>query len=305
MEGRLKPTVLCIQGATASGKTALAIETALAFGTAIISADSRQFYQEMNIGTAKPTSMELEQVPHYFVNNRSISDPMNVQDFYNEASVVLHKLLHAKGIAVVVGGSGQFVDALLQGMDSVPVYPELRKSLEADLAQFGLDSLVEQLAQRDPTILEHIDLKNSRRVLRALEVSLGSGKSWLSFQEKKTNTSFEVLRFVISWPREVLYSRINLRVDQMILEGLEAEVFGLNHLAHLAPMNTVGYKEWIDFFKGKTNREFVINTIKQHTRNYAKRQLTWLNRYDQLTQLDPLQPVGLFEQLKDSLEKYH
>jgi tRNA dimethylallyltransferase len=168
-----------------------------------------------------------------------------------------------------------------------------------------LDPLVEQLAQRDPTILEHIDLKNSRRVLRALEVSLGSGKSWLSFQEKKTNTSFEVLRFVISWPREVLYSRINLRVDQMILEGLEAEVFGLNHLAHLAPMNTVGYMEWIDFFKGKTNREFVINTIKQHTRNYAKRQLTWLNRYDQLTQLDPLQPVGLFEQLKDSIEKYH
>lgn len=283
----MKKTVYCIQGPTASGKTSLAIALAKYLGTEVISADSRQFYREMNIGTAKPRAEELTQVPHHFIDNRSIADPMNVAQFRHEAFPELEGLIHRFGTAVVVGGSSQFIDGLVEGLDEVPVFPEIRSQLEQQLEQKGLHSLLTELKYLDSGILQQIDQNNPRRVLRALEVIKGSGRSWVSFQQPKAAKDFDVQRFVIDWPREVLYERINQRVDQMVKDGLEQEVCALQNFKHLSVLNTVGYKEWFDFFDGKVSKDQVVGKIKQHTRNYAKRQVTWMNRYAELNPLIP------------------
>ncbi|MFM7664049.1 MAG: tRNA (adenosine(37)-N6)-dimethylallyltransferase MiaA, partial [Bacteroidota bacterium] len=250
----MKKLVYCIQGPTASGKTSLAIALAKMLGTEIISADSRQFYREMNIGTAKPSPEDLEQVPHHFIGNRSVIEPMNVAEFKQEAFPKLEALLSRFGSAVVVGGSSQFIDGLVEGLDEVPVFPEIRSQLEQQLEEEGLRSLLNELNYLDPGILQQIDQNNPRRVLRALEVIKGSGRSWVSFQQLKAPAHFDVQRFVIHWPREVLYERINQRVDQMVNDGLEQEVHGLLNHKDLSVLNTVGYKEWFDFFEGNASK---------------------------------------------------
>lgn len=304
MESDLKKTVYCIQGPTASGKTSLAITLAKMLGTEIISADSRQFYREMNIGTAKPSAEELAQVTHHFIGNRSVTEPMNVAEFKQEAFPRLEELIIRFGSAVVVGGSGQFIDGLVEGLDEVPVFPEIRSELEQQLEEKGLRSLLNELNYLDPGILQQIDQNNPRRVLRALEVVKGSGRSWVSFQQLKAPAHFDVQRFVIHWPREVLYERINQRVDQMVNDGLEQEVYGLMNYKDLPVLNTVGYKEWFDFFEGNASKVQVVDKIKQHTRNYAKRQVTWMNRYAELhallpnATLTPLQQIQHFIQYR-------
>jgi tRNA dimethylallyltransferase len=304
LEGDLKKTIYCIQGPTASGKTSLAIALAQMLGTEIISADSRQFYREMNIGTAKPSAEELAQVPHHFIGNRSVTEPMNVAEFKQEAFPKLEALLSRFGSAVVVGGSSQFIDGLVEGLDEVPVFPEIRSQLEQQLEEEGLRSLLNDLNYLDPGILQQIDQNNPRRVLRALEVIQGSGRSWVSFQQLKAPTHFDVQRFVIHWPREVLYERINQRVDHMVNDGLEQEVHGLLNHKDLSVLNTVGYKEWFDFFEGNASKVQVVDKIKQHTRNYAKRQVTWMNRYAELhpllpnATLTPLQQIQHFIQYR-------
>lgn len=294
----MKKRVFCIQGPTASGKTSLAIALAQMLGTEIISADSRQFYQEMNIGTAKPCSEELAQVPHHFIGNRSITAPMNVAEFKQEAFPKLEALMSQFGSAVVVGGSSQFVDALVDGLDEVPVFPEIRSALEQQLEYRGLRSLLLELSALDPEVLLQIDRNNPRRVLRALEVVKGAGKTWSSFHQRKASSEFDVHRFVIHWPREVLYQRINHRVDIMVEQGLKQEVKGLLSFRNLSVLNTVGYKEWFDFFDGMAHEDHVIEKIKQHSRNYAKRQLTWMNRYDNLGVLQPNLSSPLLHQIQ-------
>lgn len=292
---------MCVQGPTASGKTELAICLAQFLGTEIISADSRQFYTEMNIGTAKPSDEELSEVYHHFVNNRSIANPLNVADFAAEAQPVLLHLLQTKGATVVVGGSGQFVDALVNGLDQVPHYPEIQSELNDQLSTDGLESLVQLLRNLDPSGAECIDVKNPRRVIRALEVRIGSGKSMVDFFDHHETRNFKVIRCMVNWKRQDLYDRINKRVDLMLASGLESEVKELAPWKETAAMNTVGYKEWFDFFSGSTTKADAIEKIKQHTRNYAKRQLTWLNRYEDLIKLDPYVNESPFEQILPNL----
>jgi tRNA dimethylallyltransferase len=293
-----------VQGPTASGKTELAICLAQFLGTEIISADSRQFYTEMNIGTAKPSDEELSEVYHHFVNNRSIANPLNVANFAAEAQPVLLHLLQTKGATVVVGGSGQFVDALVNGLNQVPHYPEIQSELNDQLSTDGLESLVQLLRNLDPSGAECIDVKNPRRVIRALEVRIGSGKSMVDFFDHHETRNFKVIRCMVNWKRQDLYDRINKRVDLMLASGLEKEVKGLALWKETAAMNTVGYKEWFDFFSGSTTKADAIEKIKQHTRNYAKRQLTWLNRYEDLIKLNPYVNESPFEQILPNLVRH-
>jgi tRNA dimethylallyltransferase len=289
--------IYLIQGPTASGKTSLAIQLAKQLNTEILSADSRQFYQEMNIGTAKPTKKELDMVKHHFIDNRTLDNPMNVAVYESEALPILNKLLHTNGSAVVTGGSSQFVDALIMGLDPIPVFPELQMQLNSALEEKGIIELQERLKALDLPAYETIDIQNSRRLIRALEVNIGTGKSILSFQQKKRLPRFPVKRFFIQWDRTDLYNRINFRVDQMISDGLEAEVKSLSKYKHVAELNTVGYKEWDVFFNGVASKESVIEKIKQNSRNYAKRQLTWMNQYEDLTALNPYDERSIFDQL--------
>ncbi|NDB35672.1 MAG: tRNA (adenosine(37)-N6)-dimethylallyltransferase MiaA [Flavobacteriia bacterium] len=222
---------------------------------------------------------------------------MNVVDFAVEAQHVLLYLLQTRGAAVVVGGSGQFVDALVDGLDQVPHYPEIHSELNDRLSNDGLEPLVQLLRNLDPKGAECVDRKNPRRVVRALEVRIGSGKSMIDFFDHHETYDFQVIRCMVNWKRQDLYDRINKRVDLMLASGLEAEVKELSQWRDTAAMNTVGYKEWFDYFSGSTTKADTIEKIKQHTRNYAKRQLTWLNRYENLIKLNPYLSESPFEQI--------
>jgi tRNA dimethylallyltransferase len=289
--------IYLIQGPTASGKTSLAIQLAKHFNTEIISADSRQFYKGMNIGSAKPSFEELAQVKHHFIDNRTLEYPMNVAEFETEARVILNQLIRHNGTAVITGGSAQFIDALLYGIDPIPVFPEIQKTLNKELLTQGLSFLQSKLKEIDLKAYEALDIQNSRRVIRALEVIIGTGNSILFYQQKKRIPCFQFLRFYVHWERADLYTRINMRVDQMISEGLESEVTALRNYKYQTVLNTVGYKEWEGFFNGIETKAAVIEKIKQNSRNYAKRQLTWMNQYEDLIALNPYSEHSLLNQL--------
>jgi len=289
--------IYLIQGPTASGKTSLAIQVAKHFNTEIISADSRQFYKGMNIGSAKPREEELAQVLHHFIDNRTLEHPMNVAEFETEARVILNQLIRQNGTAVITGGSAQFIDALLYGIDPIPVFPEIQERLNFELETQGIGFLQTKLKALDFNAYNVIDTQNSRRVIRALEVMIGTGNSILFYQQKKRIPRYPFLRFYVQWERADLYTRINMRVDQMILEGLESEVTALRDSKYQTVLNTVGYKEWEMFFNGMESKEAVIEKIKQNSRNYAKRQLTWMNQYEDLTALNPYSECSLLNQL--------
>jgi len=289
--------IYLIQGPTASGKTSLAIQVAKQFNTEIISADSRQFYKGMNIGSAKPREEELAQVIHHFIDNRTLEYPMNVADFETEARSILNELIRQNGTAVITGGSAQFIDALIYGIDPIPVFPDIQKQLNVELETQGIGFLQTKLKTLDFKAYEAIDIQNSRRVIRALEVMIGTGNSILFYQQKKRIPFYPFLRFYVQWERADLYARINMRVDQMISEGLESEVTALRDSKYQTVLNTVGYKEWEMFFNGIETKEAVIEKIKQNSRNYAKRQLTWMNQYEDLTALNPYSERSLLNQL--------
>ena len=289
--------IYLIQGPTASGKTRLAIQVAKHFDTEIISADSRQFYKGMNIGSAKPSAEELAQVKHHFIDIRSLEYPMNVAEYENEARGILDQLIAQNGTAVITGGSAQFIDALLYGIDPIPVFPEIQEKLNSELETHGIGFLQSKLKELDPNAYEAIDIQNGRRVIRALVVIVGTGNSILFYQQKKHIPCYPFNRFYVRWERADLYARINMRVNQMIAEGLEAEVTALRTFKNQTVLNTVGYKEWELLFEGKTSKEDVIEKIKQNSRNYAKRQLTWMNQYEDLTSLNPYSAHSLLDQL--------
>jgi len=269
--------LISVVGPTAIGKTALAIALANHFNTDIISADSRQFYKEMRIGTAIPNTLELSQARHHFIQHRSIEEDYNVGMFEKEAIETLNSLFQTHDIVIMVGGSGLYTDAVTKGLDDFPeVDPTIRENLNTKLALEGLKSLQEQLHFLDPKAASTISIDNPHRVIRALEICLGTGLPYSSFLNKKeTERNFKTITIGLKADREVIYDRINQRVDFMMQEGLLEEVKSLRSFRHLNALNTVGYKELFKYLDGECTLEFAISEIKKNTRRFAKRQLTW------------------------------
>ena len=275
-----QPKLLYIAGPTASGKTSLGIALAKHFKTEIISCDSRQFYREMNIGTAVPTAEELKQVPHHFLQHLSIHDPYSVGDYTRDTLALLPQLFQKHEVVIMVGGSGMYADALMYGLDEFPeVDPAIRPQLTAIYQQEGIEVLQELLREHDLRHYHIVDKQNPHRLIRALEISLSAGKPYSSFLGKKQVPSFFTAKtVVIDWEREQLYKRINHRVDLMVEAGLEEEARGLHEHQQLNALQTVGYREWFSHFNGQWDREKAIEEIKKNSRRYAKRQTTWFRR---------------------------
>ena len=275
-------TLISIVCPTAIGKTAFSIEIAQHFQAPILSCDSRQFYKEIAIGTAVPSEEELGQAPHYFVQNRSIFENYNVGQFERDALEQLEQLFLKKEVVVLVGGSGLYVDALLKGLDHFPeIDPKIRQQLNQELADKGLSVLQNRLKVLDTETYEKTTLDNPHRVIRALEVCIGSGKPYSSFiGKRKAPDFFEAQTVVIDWEREELYERINTRVDLMMDEGLLEEARSLHPQKELNALQTVGYRELFAHFDGEYDLETAVSEIKKNTRRYAKRQVTWFRKYE-------------------------
>ena len=294
--------LIIVQGPTASGKTALSIALAKHFNTEIISGDSRQFYQEMIIGTDRPSIEELSMVKHHFISSHSIHNEFNTADFSREARGICANLFETKDHVILVGGSGMYLDALTFGLDEIAADERIRKSLTQIFEHEGLAVLVDELREKDPEYCLSADLKNPVRVIRALEVIRMTNQPYSSLRKGfKNDLPYDIVRFSIAWKREDLYDRINLRVDEMITNGLVEEVNGLQQFKSLSPLKTLGYSEIFEVLDNKCSLETAIENIKQHTRNYAKRQLTWLRRYSSVHYLDPYSNVQLFNQAIDKL----
>lgn len=279
----MTPTVYIVVGPTAVGKTKYAIELAQALKTEIISADARQCYQELNIGVARPSSLELATVPHHFIASHSIQDTVNAGVFEQYALAKATELLTKFGSAVMVGGTGLYIKAFVEGMDLIPaIDPAIRTQIQQDLSTKGIEWLQSQVKQLDPdywAIADQGEQQNTQRLSRALEVMTGTGQSILSFQNQpKKERPFNIQKIGIEMPRPLLYDRINKRVHHMMEMGLEEEVKALSPQFHLNALQTVGYQEWVPYLEGKQSKEAVIQAIQQNTRHYAKRQMTWFKK---------------------------
>jgi tRNA dimethylallyltransferase len=272
--------LIVIAGPTAVGKTAAAIKLAQQLKTEIISADSRQFYREMSIGTAKPDAAELAQAKHHFIDSHSITGNFTVGDFEKEALQLLDELFKTQDTVIMVGGSGLFIQAVTQGFDDLPIAnPEIREQLNQEFAEKGIEYLQQKLKEADLDYYNQVDLNNPQRLIRALEVFEATGKPFSSYRKATVNTRpFESIKIVLDLPREELYDRINRRVDIMVEQGLVEEIRSLLPYRHLNALNTVGYSELFDHFDGKTDLQTAIDLIKQNTRRFAKRQLTWFRK---------------------------
>ena len=273
--------LLYVAGPTASGKTSLAIALAQHFDSEIISCDSRQFYKEMSIGTAVPNSEELAAAKHHFIQQRSIHQPYSIGDFQREALDSLKTLFKTKDTVILVGGSGLYADALIDGLDHFPeVDPAFREQLNNQLEHDGIEALATRLKDIDPAYHQKVDLGNPHRLIRALEICLSSGLPYSSFLgNKKAPTFFKSQKIILQWDRSILYERINKRVDQMVAAGLEAEAQSLYPNKDVNALQTVGYREWFAHFDGIFDRTTTLEEIKKNTRRYAKRQTTWFKRY--------------------------
>lgn len=273
-------TLITIVGPTAIGKTSLSILLAQHFNTEIISCDSRQFYKEMTIGTAVPNLEELNAVPHHFIQNRSIFEDYNVGAFERDALSTLETLFQKHDVVIMVGGSGLYVDAVLKGLDEFPkVDPEIRKELTLRIEKEGLAPLQEQLKVLDIETYNNIAIDNPQRLTRALEICIGTGLTYSSFKNKpRKERSFSSIKVGLNADREVIYDRINQRVDLMMHGGLEVEAKKLYEHRNLNSLQTVGYRELFSYFDGTFTKEFAISEIKKNTRRFAKRQLTWFRK---------------------------
>lgn len=273
-------TLLVIVGPTAVGKTALAIKLAVQFNTVIISADSRQFYREMSIGTAKPSHEELSSVKHYFINSHSINESFTAGDFEKQSLALLDDLFKIHNVVILAGGSGLYVKAVCEGFDEFPeTGTQIREKLNNEFSENGIEVLQEKLKIADPAYYQTVDINNPQRLIRALEVYESTGIPYSGYRKSILNTrAFNIVKLGLNLPRPVLYERINERVDIMVKQGLIAEVQSLLPFRNLNPLNTVGYTELFDFFDGKTDLNTAISSIKQNTRRFAKRQLTWFRK---------------------------
>jgi len=276
----LKKTLIVVAGPTASGKTDAAIALASFFNTQILSADSRQFYQELNIGTAKPSPKELLAAKHHFVGHISIHQKYDVYAYEKEANTKLEEIFSQNEICIMAGGSGLYIDAVCNGLDNLPdADMEIRTELKKLLEEKGVLALAEKLKIIDPEYYNEVDLNNPNRLIRALEVSLSTGKPFSSFRTgRKQERNFKCIYIGVFRERDELNARINQRTEEMIKTGLLEEVESLIPYRHLNALNTVGYRELFAYFDGNCTKEFAIEKIKTNTRRYAKRQMTWFRR---------------------------
>lgn len=270
-------TLVCVVGPTAIGKTAVGVRLAAHFHTVVLSADSRQLYREMNVGTAKPTMDELAAVPHYFINSHTVTDDYSAGEFERDALKLLEDLFSTHDIVVLVGGSGLFVNAVCQGLDDLPKpLAGVRERLNSAHRQRGLEYLQHMLKQADPLYYHEVDIHNPQRVIRALEVYESTGLPFSHFRRRQAAARhFNVLKIGLHADRERLYGRINARVDSMMEAGLLEEVQSLLAYRDKPPLKTVGYAELFDYLDGRYTLQQAVEKIKQNTRRYAKRQLTW------------------------------
>ena len=275
-----KKTLIVIAGPTASGKTSFSIELAKALNTVILSADSRQFYKEMSIGTAAPTEEELNQVKHYFVHHISIEDKYDVADYERDALQLLDELFKTHDYVIMTGGSGLFIDAVCNGIDAMPdVESGIREKVQKLYDDDGLKALQDEVKRLDPEYFAIVDQQNPRRLQRALEVCYQTGQPFSSFRSgNAVQRDFAIKKCALLWERQALVERIDRRVDSMMEQGLLDEAKALYPKRHLNALNTVGYKELFAYFDGDCTLEEAVEQIKIHTRQYAKRQMTWLRK---------------------------
>ena len=299
-------TLITIVGPTAIGKTALSIQLANAFNASIISCDSRQFFKEMTIGTAVPEPNELAAAKHYFIQNRSVFDSYNVGEFERDTLKKLEALFKENSIQIMVGGSGLYVDAVLNGLDYFPeVDPKIREALLLKIEKEGIEVLQNQLKELDLETYKLIAIDNPHRIMRALEVCIGSGIPYSTFKNKpKKQRNFKSIKIGLNADREIIYNRINQRVDAMIDNGLIEEAKTLYAHKELNALQTVGYRELFSFFDGNFTQEFAISEIKKNSRRFAKRQLTWFKRDKNILWFDYLtDKLTIVSQVSEKINK--
>jgi tRNA dimethylallyltransferase len=295
-------TAVFIVGPTGVGKTGVAVEVALALGTEIVSADSRQVYRELSIGTAVPSGEQLDRVRHHLLQHRSVKEYYNASMFEQEALEILERVFEKHDTVVVCGGSGLYIQAICQGIDDIPsVDPEVRRMLLERMRREGPESLRFELKKLDPVSYRNIDLRNPMRILKALEVSLTSGRPYSGFlTREKKERGFRTLKVGLNVEREILYEWIDLRVDEMMERGLLEEVRNCLEYRHLNALNTVGYKELFDHLDGLASLGEAVQSIKRNSRRYARRQLTWFNRDPQITWFRPDQTGEIIKFVKNA-----
>ncbi len=283
--------IIVIVGATGSGKTDLSIALARHYDAPIISADSRQVYRGMAIGTAQPTAEQLEAAEHHFIASLDVMQEFNCGEFEKQALALLEQLFDEHETVIVVGGSGLYIKALCEGMDDLPeADKELRDRIAREYAENGLAPLVEELRDRDPAYYGQVDRSNPARILRAIEVCRTTGKPYSSLRKgERQKRDFDIIKVGVERPREELYDRINRRVDAMMAEGLETEVRAMLPYRNCNSLHTVGYSEMFDWFDGKISRDEAVELIKRNSRRYAKRQITWFGRDKEIRWFDPAQ----------------
>jgi len=281
--------LLIISGPTATGKTALAVKLAKRYNGELISADSRQIYRETSIGTAVPSAEDLARVKHHFIQTISIEDPYNASKFEQQVLDTLNQLFKTHNLAIMVGGSGLYIDAVCKGIDDLPTTdPELRDRLLKRFETEGLEPLTLELKRLDPVSYGRIDLKNHMRVLKALEISLQTGLPYSGFlKAARKDRPFHIIKIALDIEREVLYGRINERVDQMMVEGLLEEAKEVLHLRGHTALKTVGYKELFEYLEGQITLDEAVDLIKRHTRKFARKQLTWFRKENQYRWFSP------------------
>ena len=285
----MKKTLIVITGPTAVGKTALCLEIAKHFDIPIINADSRQIYKELRIGTASPTSEQMQQVPHFFVGSLSLNDYYSASLFEQQVLECLEQQFQTNDYALLSGGSMMYIDAVCDGIDDIPtIDDETRELMKQRLAEEGLEALVEELKRLDPEYYEIVDRQNPRRVVHALEICTMTGKTYTSFRKReKRQRSFRIIKIGLNRPREELYQRINQRVDEMMQQGLLEEAKSLYPMRQMNALNTVGYKELFDYLEGRWPLEEAVERIKGNTRRYARKQLTWYKKDPQIHWFHP------------------
>lgn len=281
--------LVVLTGPTSIGKSLIGIVLAKYFNTEIISSDSRQIFKEMTIGTATPDKTELDEIKHHFVHSHTILEDYNASRYEIEALNIINSVLTKNNIVLLVGGSMLYIDAVCNGIDIMPdADPKIRNSLKVKLENEGLESLRYQLKKLDPEYYEIVDLKNTNRIIHALEICLMTGKPYSTFRTNSKRTRpFSIIKIGLNCDRKELHQRINSRVDQMIQAGLETEARNLYSLKHLNALNTVGYREFFAFFDGAITREKAIEFIKRNTRRYARKQLTWFRNDPEMTWFEP------------------
>ena len=295
-------TLIYVAGPTSVGKTKFSIELAKKFKTEILSCDSRQFYKEISIGTGVPSKKELSEIKHHFIQHKSIRDIYTVGDFEKEIIYKINNLFKYNKTLIMVGGSGMYADAVMFGLDKFPEVPkETRKQINYYYKAHGLKSLQKLLYQKDPIYFNIVDKNNPVRLIRALEVSISSGKPYSSFLGKSNKKRDFVSKMILlQCPREKLYNKINKRVDLMLDKGLREEAYDLIKYKNLTPLKTIGYKELFNHFEGKLSLEDAIKEIKKNTRRFAKKQMTWFKKYDNAFRFSSTKPASeVFNLLND------